>query len=74
MGSPVKAIAFMNDDDKLSKIAKRRRHPKAYYNALKLEAINYAKETSYELAGEKFQVHPHSIHKWCKTEDELKML
>jgi transposase-like protein len=77
MSIPVKAIANLNDEENAVKgsNSKSRRHHHSYYTpAFKLEAVKFAKQTSYELAREKFQVHRQSVRRWHKSEEELKRL
>jgi transposase-like protein len=75
----MKTIANFNNKKKATEISKgsnsiRRRHNSYYSPALKLEAINFAKQTSYEMASKRFQVHTKSVRNWHKSEDEIKML
>jgi transposase-like protein len=73
MSTPEKAIiANLKENDEGSN--SRRKRLKSYTPAFKLEAINFAKETSYEVAGLRFHIHRHTISRWHKTEDAHKML
>jgi transposase-like protein len=79
MTSPVKAIANSKDDENTESIAKgsnnyNRQLPKSDFTpALKLEAVNFANRTSFELAAKRFKVDSSSIYKWRKNEDKLKI-
>jgi hypothetical protein len=77
--SPEKANATVNvDENGVEDMAKGpgsvKRHNRIFTLAFKLEAVNFAKQTSDQLASEKFQVCRDSIRNWRKNEDAIKML
>jgi transposase-like protein len=76
----MKAIANLNDDDNTQSIAKgfnnyNRKLPKSDFTpAFKLDEVNFANQTFYELAAKRFKVDSSSIYKWRKIEEKLKIL
>jgi transposase-like protein len=77
MSRPEKAMANLKNEEEIEEIVKGScsviRNNRIFTPALRLEAINFAKETSTQLASEKFQVNKLTVLRW-RQEEELKML